>query len=188
MLSYIKLLSNKNFHLHEVHFIHSKPTNTSEYERIFKCNVCFEKSTDALIFNSELLNIPVIEPNESLLSLFEKNAEEILETLTDNTYKNMVTEIILEDINKCNFPSIETVAKKLLISVRSLQLYLHNDGTSYTKLVKEIRKSKAEKYLKDRNISIDDITYILGFSETSAFHRAFKSWTGVTPQQFRMLY
>ena len=45
----------------------------------------------------------------------------------------------------------------------------------------------AEKYLNDRTISIDEITYILGFSETSAFHRAFKNWTGVTPTQFRKL-
>jgi AraC-like DNA-binding protein len=48
-----------------------------------------------------------------------------------------------------------------------------------------MRKDIAEKYLKDRNISIDEIAYILGFSETSAFHRAFKSWTGLTPLQFK---
>ena len=98
MLSYIKLLSNKNLQLHEVHFNHSRPSNTSEYERIFQCNVCFEKSSNALIFDSELLNISVIEPNEKLLLFFEKNAEEILETFNDNTYANIVTEILLEEI------------------------------------------------------------------------------------------
>jgi len=185
MLSYIKLLSNEILQLHEVHFSHSRPNNTSEYERIFKCKVCFEKSSDALLFDSELLNISVIEPNEKLLLLFEKNAEEILESFNDNKYANMVTEILLEEIKKCNLPSIENIAKKLLLSVRSLQLYLHKENTSYIKLVKETRKNIAEKYLNDRNISIDEITYILGFSETSAFHRAFKSWTGVTPAQFR---
>jgi len=96
-----------------------------------------------------------------------------------------VTEILLEEIKKCTFPSIETVAKKLFLSVRILQLYLHKDDTSYIKLVKKMRKDLAEKYLKDRNISIDEIAYILGFSETSAFHRAFKSWTGLTPLQFK---
>ena len=187
MLSYIKLLSNENLQLHEVHFTHSKPSNTSEYERIFQCKVCFEKSANALIFDSELLNISVIEPNEKLLLLFEKNAEEILELFNDNTYANMVTEILLEEIKKCNLPPIENIAKKLLLSVRSLQLYLHKEDTSYIKLVKETRKNIAKKYLNDRNISIDEITYILGFSETSAFHRAFKNWTGVTPTQFRKL-
>lgn len=187
MLSYIKLLSNENLQLHEVHFTHSRASNTSEYERIFQCKVCFEKSSNSLIFDSKVLNISVIEPNEKLLLLFEKNAEEILETFNDNTYANMVTEILLEEIKKCNLPSIENVAKKLLLSVRSLQLYLHKEDTSYIKLVQKTRKDMAEKYLNDRNISIDEITYILGFSETSAFHRAFKNWTGVTPSQFRKL-
>ncbi|BCZ49383.1 transcriptional regulator [Clostridium gelidum] len=187
LLSYIKLLSNENLQLHEVHFTHSKPSNTSEYERIFQCKISFEKSANALIFDSELLNISVIEPNEKLLLLFEKNAEEVLELFNDNTYANMVTEILLEEIKKCNLPSIKNVAKKLLLSVRSLQLYLHKEDTSYIKLVKKTRKNIAEKYLNDRNISIDEITYVLGFSETSAFHRAFKNWTGVTPTQFRKL-
>lgn len=187
MLSYIKLLSDENLQLHEVHFAHSKPSNTFEYERIFQCKLCFEKSANALIFDSELLNISVIEPNEKLLLLFEKNAEEILESFNDNKYANMVTEILLEEIKKCNLPSIENIAKKLLLSVRSLQLYLYKEDTSYIKLVKETRKYIAEKYLNDRNISIDEITYILGFSETSAFHRALKNWTGVTPTQFRKL-
>ena len=187
MLSYIKLLSNENLQLHEVHFTHSKPSNISEYERIFQCKVCFEKSSNTLIFDRELLNISVIEPNEKLLLLFEKNAEEVLKTFNDNTYANMVTEILLEEIKKCNLPSIENISKKLLLSVRSLQLYLHKEDTSYIKLVQKTRKDMAEKYLNDRTISIDEITYILGFSETSAFHRAFKNWTGVTPTQFRKL-
>lgn len=185
MLSYIKLLSNKKLQLHEVHFTHTKPKDISEYKRIFQSKICFGKSANALIFNSELLNIPVIEPNENLLAVFEKNATEILETLASSTYTNMVNEIILKEIEKCNLPSIDVVAKKLLLSTRSLQLYLNKEGTSYIKLVKELRKKIAEKYLKDNNISIDEITYILGFSETSAFHRAFKNWTGLTPVQFR---
>lgn len=186
MLSYIKLLCKENLLLDEVHFDYSKPKNISEYQRIFQCNVYFEKSANALLFDSELLNIPVIEPNEKLLHMFEKNAEEILEAINDkNTYTDAVTAIILREIKKCSFPSIETVAKTLLLSVRSLQLYLQKEDTSYNKLAKEIRKNMAEKYLTNRNISTDEIAYILGFSENSAFHRAFKSWTGQTPVQFR---
>lgn len=185
MLSYIKLLSNTKLQLREVHFTHTKPKDTSEYERIFQSKICFEKPTNALIFNSELLSIPVIEPNENLLALFEKSTEEILETLSDNNYSNIVNKIIFEEIEKGNLPPIEAVAKKLLLSTRSLQLYLNKEGTSYIKLVQQLRKKIAQRYLKNDNISIDEITYILGFSETSAFHRAFKNWTGLTPAQFR---
>lgn len=190
MLSYIKLLSNETLKLHEVHFSHSRPNNTSEYERIFQCKVLFEKSTNALIFDSDQLNISVIEPNKKLLLLFEKNALEILETFNNNnnnnnSYSNMVAAILFEELRKGNLPSIENVAKELLLSIRSLQLYLQKEDTSYIKLLKETRKDIAKKYLSDISISLDEITYVLGFSETSAFHRAFKSWTGITPAQFR---
>ncbi|MDP4143422.1 MAG: AraC family transcriptional regulator [Bacillota bacterium] len=186
MLSYIKLLSNKTLQIDEVHFTHSKPENASEYDRIFQCEVCFKKSTNALIFKRDLLNIPIIEPNKNLLFVFERNTEEILQSLNNqHTYAGRVSKIVLEEIDLGNFPSIETVAKKLLLSVRSLQLYLQKENTTYMKLIREFRKKTAEKYLKDINISIDEIAFILGFSETSAFHRAFKSWTGLTPVQFR---
>lgn len=185
ILSYVKLLCNKNLQLNEVHFAYSRPKDTSQHERVFNCKVSFERPTNALIFNSELLNIPVIEPNKSLLHLFEDNAEKTLKTFYTNSYADMVTKIIYEEINYCNLPSVEIVAKKLLLSVRSLQLYLQKENTSYNRLVKEVRKNTAEKYLNDSNISIDEVAFILGFSETSAFYRAFKSWTGLTPKQFR---
>lgn len=184
-LSYIKLLCNKKLQLNEVHFTYPKPKDISQYERIFNCKICFEKSINALIFDSELLSIPVIEPNKNLLHLFEENAKEILKTFASTTYADMAAKIIYEEINNCNFPSIEIVAKKLLLSVRSLQLYLQNENTSYNKLVKEIRKNAAKKHLKDSTTSIDEVAFILGFSETSAFYRAFKNWTGLTPSQFR---
>lgn len=185
ILSYIRLLTNENLQLHEVHFSHSRPNDTNEYQRIFKCKVCFEKQSNALIFDSRLLDISVIEPNKKLLLLFEKNAQEILNTFTLTKYSNMVMEILFDELMKGNLPLIENVAKKLLLSTRSLQLYLQKENTSYIRLTKEIRQNVAKKYLSDISISLDEIAYILGFSETSAFHRAFKSWTGLTPIQFR---
>lgn len=186
MVSYIKLLCGENISLNEVHFTSPKPENIYEYERIFKCKIYFEKEENALIFDSKFLNIPVIEPNEKLLFLFEKNAQEFLEALDDKKiYTNKVTKIILEEIKNCTSPSIEVVAKKLLISVRTLQLNLQKEDTSYIKLLNELRKISAKSFLKDKNTSVDEIAYILGFSESSSFHRAFKNWTGLTPFQFR---
>lgn len=185
-LSYIKLLSNKQLELKEVHFNYPRPSDISEYERIFQCTILFEKESNALLFEPSQLDISIVEPNEKLLKMFEKNAQELLEWLNiDNTYTHLVSELMLDELSKGNLPSIEAIAQKLFISVRSLQLYLKKEETSYIKLVKEVRKSTAEKYLMDRNISVDEIAFVLGFSETSAFYRAFKLWTGQTPVQFR---
>lgn len=187
MLSYIKLLCGKNIELIEVHFTHSKPKNVCEYEKVFQSNLLFEKSSNALIFNSNLLSMPVLEPNKSLLYLFEKNANNAIEELTANAYyTTKVTKIINEELLKSNLISIEAIAKKLSLSVRSLQLHLHKENTSYGELLKATRKNTAVNYLANPNIPIAEIAYLLGFSEVSAFHRAFKNWTGLTPAKFRL--
>lgn len=184
-LSYIKLLTGEWIVLKEVYFTHRKPKDTSEYQRIFQCPVFFEKSTNALVFDYESLNLPIIEPSKELLSLFEKNAQETLNAFESNeTYTKKVTGIILKEM-KGDIPSIHTVAQKLAMSVRNLQIYLKSEGASYIRLVNEIRRDMAVSYLKEKNVSIGEIAYILGFSETSAFHRAFKKWTGITPREFR---
>lgn len=95
-------------------------------------------------------------------------------------YEKIVDETTITDVKKEG-----GVAEKLSMSVRNLQIYLKREGASYTKLLNEIRKDRAVNYLKDKSISIDETAYILGFSETSAFYRAFKKWTGFTPGEFR---
>ncbi|MHB8075484.1 AraC family transcriptional regulator [Desulfosporosinus fructosivorans] len=186
LLSYIKMLTGKSINLNEVHFTHRKPKDISEYKRIFQCPVYFEKQVSALVFDNLLLNLPIIEPNNNLLDLFEKKAQETIELYDgDETYSKKVTRIILKEMNR-DMPSIKVVARKLAISVRSLQTYLNKEQTSFTKISNDIRKDIALQCLNDNNASIDEIAYIIGFSEASAFHRAFKKWTSLTPSEFRV--
>ncbi|BAZ69681.1 AraC family transcriptional regulator [Fischerella sp. NIES-4106] len=70
-------------------------------------------------------------------------------------------------------PSIEAIAHTLAMSVRNLQRELQAEGTSYQQLLDETRKQLALRHLKKPNIMIDDVAFLLGFSESSAFHRAF---------------
>lgn len=116
---------------------------------------------------------------------FEKFARETLNKLEKReSFMVKVSRIILEEMQG-NIPSVKMVANKLAMSERSLQYYLKREGTSYIKLLNNIRKDLAASYLKDKSVSIDEIAYFIGFSETSAFHRAFKKWTGFTPCEFR---
>ena len=77
------------------------------------------------------------------------------------------------------------MAKDLGLSVRCLQMKLSKEGETFSQIVKTVRKELAKTYLQEENYSIDEITYLLGFSDPSVFHRAFKNWTGVTPGQYR---
>jgi AraC-like DNA-binding protein len=80
---------------------------------------------------------------------------------------------------------IETVARALATSTRSLQRRLAEAGISYQQLLDNTRRDAADEYLADPRLSIGEVAYLLGYSEPAAFHRAFKRWNGITPQSFR---
>lgn len=157
MLAYARLLTGKRLDLDEARFMHHAPDDISEYRRIFACPLIFGCPENALVFNRSLLELPIIEPNRDLLLFFEKIAREIIDTLENKeSFIKQVSRIILEEMQG-NIPSIEMVAKKLAMSVRSLQYYLKREGTSYIKLLNMIRQDMAASYLKDNSVSIDEI-------------------------------
>jgi AraC-like DNA-binding protein len=80
------------------------------------------------------------------------------------------------------------VAEEMGITRRTLTRRLAQHGTSFTALLEEVRKHSASHYLKTSDHSIEDIAFLLGFSESSPFVRAFKRWTGMAPTQFRRAY
>ena len=71
------------------------------------------------------------------------------------------------------------------MSGRTLQRKLHDHGTSHQELLDQMRKDLAMRYLREPEMAICEVAYLLGFSESSALHRAFKRWTGMTPSEFR---
>lgn len=82
-------------------------------------------------------------------------------------------------------PSLVRVAKKVALSPRTLQRRLNEYGVDFKKLTDDTRRRFAMKYLKDRNNTLTQIAFLLGYSEVSAFNRAFKRWTGSTPLKYR---
>ncbi len=81
--------------------------------------------------------------------------------------------------------SLESVARELGTSVRSLQRHLRDIGYSYSTLADEVRAATARLYLEQPDIAIAEVAYLLGFSDQSTFNRAFKRWTGHTPARTR---
>jgi AraC-like DNA-binding protein len=82
-------------------------------------------------------------------------------------------------------PSLATVASELAMSERSIQRALGEEATSFRQLVDEVRKELALEHLGRPGASAADVAFLLGFSEPSAFTRAFRRWTGSSPTQFR---
>lgn len=169
----------------EVTFIYPEPESTAEYERFFRCPVLFDHKYNSMSIETKLLNTPILLPNPELLEYFENYAQQfIAEMDRQDAYTQAVTRIILEKLDTENL-TIKQVAKEMSVSVRTLQNRLKGEGVVFSDLLQDIRRQLAKKYLQE-DYSVEEITYLLGFSEPSVFHKAFKRWEGITPKQFRM--
>ena len=82
-------------------------------------------------------------------------------------------------------PTVAAIAARLHMSARSLQRRLQDEDTRFTEVLSDLRRELALRYLQDRRISIGEVGFLLGFLDVTAFHRAFKRWTGRTPAEHR---
>jgi AraC-like DNA-binding protein len=175
----------KDIILREIHFRHKKPQNISEYQRIFKCPVRFSSDLNAVMFDSEYLALPLKQPNPQLCTIFNNYAQQMLKRLEGNElFSDKVKKILINSmVNK--IPGIKHVAQQMAVSVRKLQLKLKEEGTSFSNIIDKTREELAIQYLQEKNITINEVAFLLGFSEPSAFHRSFKRWKGISPGEFR---
>jgi len=168
----------------EVTFIYPEPASRSEYERIFQCPVKFGQKDNSFTLDLSVANIPIQLPNPSLLEYFEKYAQDFLAEMDRNDeHTRAVTKIILSKLDD-EALSINKVAREMAVSVRTLQKRLEEEGVVFSDLYKDVRHRLARKYLRE-NYTVEQITYLLGFSEPSVFRKAFKKWSGVTPREYR---
>jgi AraC-like DNA-binding protein len=180
----MRTLTGKNLSPLEVTFTYPRPESTAEYERILCCPVLFEQQENSFTLDLDIIFTPILMPNPDLLQYFENYAQEFLaEMARNNEHTRAVTKIILSRLDD-EALSIDKVAEDLAVSVRTLQNRLKDEGVLFSDLLKDVRERLAKKYLRE-NYSVEDITYLLGFSEPSVFRKAFKKWVGVTPRQFR---
>jgi AraC-like DNA-binding protein len=168
----------------EVWFAHPIPEDTSEHERIFRAPLRFEAPIDALVLDSSLLDVRVREADPALQRVLEDYLERALPEPEPEDLLAMVRTRIRE-ATRGRLPGIDAVADALAMSPRTLQRKLSAEGTSFQELATEVRQDLARQHLIDSRLSISEIAFLLGFSDVSTFHRAFKRWTQQTPSAFR---
>ena len=168
-----------------VSFEHRKPSYGSEYSRIFRGAERFEQAFTGIEFDSDLLDREQLHKSAELHAVLTAEAERKLNRLT----RRMSHAARLRDYLIAAAPKdrsdMTSVARGLGMSVRSLRRRLSEEGVSYAELVEEAHASVAKRLLDDLGRSIYETAYDMGFSDPSAFHRAFKRWTGMTPKQYR---
>lgn len=189
MMEFLKsILDLENIRLHEVHFKQSNYRNIVLYEQYFRCKVRFgQEKTQVLLAVSEMAR-PLKKSDQTLQNLLKQQAEALLEQLPNsNPADYRLQQVILAGLQNNSF-QIEYVATQMNMSVRQLQRHLQQQGKTYQQRMQEIRCMMAIEYLKDPHLKLHEIALLLGYSEQSAFQRAFKQWTKLTPQQWKAKY
>lgn len=169
----------------EVRFQHKRPDDITEHKKVFGAPLLFLQEKNSLILERRHLDRKVFLADRQLLETLEHYALNLLHRIyLPDTFSDRVVKVLVKDLHETG-PSLESVAKKMALSVRTLQVRLTEEGTTFTKLLDHVRHELALRYLKDPGISICDVAFLLGFSEQSAFNHAFRRWRGTTPGKYR---
>lgn len=168
-----------------VHFVHARPERVSEQERIFRAPVSYGCPRNELVLARDLLERRQRHAEERLLALLDRQLGSLLSGLPKSPrYADLVKRRMMDELPERE-PVVAVIAAKLHISARSLQRRLQSEGTSFAEILSDLRRDLAIRYLQDPRISICEVAFLLGFLDVTAFHRAFKRWTGSTPAEHR---
>lgn len=160
-----------------------EPSAPAPYRRVFGENVRYAADRNAIVLAEPDATRPLPTANADLVRASEKLALERLVRLESAQLSLRVRREIVEDL-QAGGGGQRTVAERLGMSARALQRKLARESTSYQQVLDETRSELALEYLAD-NLSQQEIAYMLGFSDSSAFTKAFRRWFGIAPTQYR---
>lgn len=170
----------------EVSFMHDEPVDSAEYARTFApARVVFSAAFDGFSFDRERLGTCLHSADSRLHGVIQKLAEQMLAALPRVQSTTVdVRRLLTEELATGN-PGATHIARRLGLSTRTLGRKLEREGTTFKDLLDETRKQLALQYVGGHDFSLSEVAVLLGFSQTAAFHRAFRRWTGQTPLQYR---
>jgi AraC-like DNA-binding protein len=143
----------------------------------------FGASEDAMVFDAALLDRALVMANPELARRNDEAVREYLARIEHGSIIDLVRGKLIHRL--ADKPSSQEIARALGMSQRSMQRRLHESGTSYEAVLGEVRKELACAYLREGRYSVGELAFTLGFEDASAFARAFRRWTGVSPSTFR---
>jgi AraC-like DNA-binding protein len=169
-----------------IYFEHPRPDHHQEYTRIFGGAERFRQRFTGIDLDPRLLDRPQLHHHAELHQVLRSQAERELDRLTRGVkLAERLKQHLIARSPLGGPPDMTVVARDLGMSERSLRRRLTEEGVSYKAIVNEAFSTAATWLLADSKRTIQETAHALGFSDPTAFHRAFKRWTGMTPKQFR---
>lgn len=175
----------EEFAARSVCFTHAAPERITEQERVFKAPLRYACPRNELVLDRALLDREQPRAEARLLPMLDGQLGGLLSRLSASRRLPDEVKRRMSDTLPDGEPALGAIAGKMHMSARSLQRRLQSEGTSFSEVLSDLRCDLALRYLQDSRMSVGDVGFVLGFLDATAFHRAFKRWTGSTPTEHR---
>lgn len=168
----------------KIRFAYPRPPHSNQYENYFKCPLEFDANKSELYFDEKKLSQPAMLSNALAFRQCKKLCISLLNEMKEEL---PITREIRHHISRdpVAMSTPKSVAEKLGIRLRTLQRHLAEVGTSFTTIRREVLQALAQDLLNNPALTLEEVATSIGYSDASNFRRAFQSWTGLTPSQFR---
>ncbi len=173
---------------HEVCFRHPQRHDEQRYREVFECPVHFEAEWTGLSLASSTLSLPILGADPRVGKYLQQQVEAMQQQRETEPVSQPLDARVREAIDQAllsNAIDQAAIARAMGMSARSLQRGLQGLGTSFSEQLDAVRRTRALKLLRDRDRSVREVAFMLGYADPRAFYRSFRRWTGHTPAEHR---
>lgn len=182
----LQAMTESNIAPVEVSFKHSPPKKDESYIQAFKCPILFNQAQNYIAYKTQDLEMRTAKADESINKFLVERVEEETNGIELSTNK-IVSDVenLIKDALPSGIPSINQIGQLIGMSNRTLTRRLSESNLSFRDLIKKTQEEVSKELLKNSKMGITEIAFETGFSEQSAFSRAFKRWVGKSPADYR---
>jgi AraC-like DNA-binding protein len=168
-----------------VQFPYRRPADVRAYEEFFRAPLEYGVMSTACLLAAEDLARPVVTSDEPLAGYLERLADQALGALTsERSVHDQVRRVLWPELSD-GVPDLNQTAHTLGLGPRTLQRRLRGEQTTFAGVLAELRREMAQPLLRDGDLAVSEIAFLLGYEDVTSFQRAFRRWFGVSPRAFR---
>lgn len=178
-------LTGRRIPLLRIDFACPSPDHRADYHQFFGVPVHFDQPDSRLAFDAAYLDLPTIRSEQALKTFLRGAPGNLLVRYRHDTGWVTKMRAHLKNVPADEWPGFDALARQLGMTPATLRRRLRSEGQSFASIKDEMRSALAQSLLRESALSVAEVACELGFTEPSAFHRAFRKWTGTSPGAFR---